>query len=247
MSDTPKTLLVLGATSDIGRATAHWFARAGWNVMLAGRSLDALGREADDIATRFGVSVTAHALDILTTGSFADFLDGLYCLPDVVVSAVGLLGDQGRAESELAHAVEVVRTNFEGPALVFDMVAARMIARGSGTLVGISSVAGDRGRASNYSYGAAKAGFTAFLSGLRNRTAGKGVHVVTLKPGFVRTRMTEGMRLPGLLTAEPAEVAKAIFKAVEAKRDIVYVRSVWWFVMTIICAIPEGLFKNLKL
>jgi len=247
MNDTRKTLLVLGGTSDIGRAVAHAFAKAGWRVMLAGRSLEALGREAGDIGTRTGVPVTTHALDILRTDGFADFLDGLQPLPDAVVSAVGLLGDQRRAESEPAHATEVFRTNFEGPALILDMIAARMIARGSGTIVGISSVAGDRGRASNYAYGAAKAGFTAFLSGLRNRAAGKGVWVITLKPGFVRTRMTEGMPLPGLLTAQPAEVAKAIFRATESRRDVVYVRPVWWLVMTIIRAIPEGVFKKLKL
>lgn len=247
MNDTSKTLLILGGTSDIGRATAHVFAKAGWTVMLAGRSPEALGREAGDISTRTGAPVTTHVLDILNTDGFAEFLDGLPSLPDVVVSAIGVLGDQGRAENDPAHAAEVFRTNFEGPALILDMIVARMIARGSGTIVGISSVAGDRGRVSNYAYGAAKAGFTAFLSGLRNRAAGKGVHVVTLKPGFVRTRMTEGMPLPGLLTAEPAEVSKAIFKATEAKRDVVYVRPVWWLVMTIICAIPESVFKKLKL
>jgi len=247
MIDTQKTLLVLGGTSDIGRAVAHVFAKAGWRVMLAGRSLEALGREAGDIGTRTGALVTAHAFDVLKTESFDEFLDGLQPMPDVVVSAVGLLGDQERAESEPAHAAEIFRTNFEGPALILDRVAARMMARGSGTIVGISSVAGDRGRASNYAYGAAKAGFTAFLSGLRNRTAKKGVHVATVKPGFVRTRMTEGLPLPGLLTAEPAEVAKAIFKATAARRNVVYVRPIWWLVMKIICAIPEGLFKKLKL
>jgi decaprenylphospho-beta-D-erythro-pentofuranosid-2-ulose 2-reductase len=112
----------------------------------------------------------------------------------------------------------------------------------------VSSVAGDRGRGSNYFYGAAKAGFTAFLSGLRNRLASAGIRVITVKPGFVRTRMTEGMRLPPVLTAEPDEVGGAIYKAAEkGRRDVIYVRSIWRVVMTIFSLIPERLFKRLRI
>ena len=110
--------------------------------------------------------------------------------------------------------------------------------------MGISSVAGDRGRASNYVYGAAKAGFTAFLSGLRNRLAKQGVHVVTVKPGFVNTAMTAHLDLPARLTAEPQEVAAAIVKAVEKSRNIIYVRPIWRVVMAVIKAIPEAIFKK---
>jgi len=113
----------------------------------------------------------------------------------------------------------------------------------------VSSVAGDRGRASNYFYGAAKAGFSQFLSGLRNRTALAGkVRVVTVKPGFVRTAMTAGMKLPGPLTVQPEIVGRAIFQAAEEKpRDIIYVGRIWWLVMTVICALPEKIFKRLRL
>ena len=142
----------------------------------------------------------------------------------------------------------VLRTNFEGQALLLNLFAERFLARRSGTLVVVSSVAGDRGRASNYVYGAAKAGFTAFLSGLRNRLAPAGIRVVTVKPGFVRTRMTAGMKLPPLLTAEPEEVGDAIFKAAETGRgDVVYVRGIWRIVMTVIAMIPEPVFKRLRL
>src|SRR4051794_12389565 len=102
----------------------------------------------------------------------------------------------------------LLRANFEGPALLLGLFAERFLARGSGVLIGVSSVAGDRGRGSNYAYGAAMAGFTAFLSGLRNRLAPSGVKVLTVKPGFVRTRMTAGLKLPPLLTAEPEEVGR---------------------------------------
>jgi decaprenylphospho-beta-D-erythro-pentofuranosid-2-ulose 2-reductase len=174
-------------------------------------------------------------------------LDALPALPEVVVMVAGLLGEQPRAETDAAHAAEVMRTNFEAPALFLAEVANRMAARGSGTIIGISSVAGERGRATNYVYGAAKAGFTAFLSGLRNRLAKQGVHVITVKPGFVATRMTEGMNLPKALTAEPKEVADAVLAAFDRGRDVVYVRRIWWPVMAVIKAIPEPVFKKLKI
>jgi short-subunit dehydrogenase len=243
-----KTLLLVGATSDIGHATALEYAEAGWMVLLAARSEDAARRNADDIATRTGSSVSVHALDVLDTDSLSRFVEGLPILPDTVVCVVGELGDQSRAQTDVAHAALVLRTNFEGPALLLGLFAERFAARGHGTIVGVSSVAGDRGRASNYVYGAAKAGFTAFLSGLRNRLASSGLRVVTVKPGFVRTRMTAGMKLPPLLTAEPNEVASSIFAAAErGGGDVIYVRRVWRMVMTIISAIPEPVFKRLRL
>jgi decaprenylphospho-beta-D-erythro-pentofuranosid-2-ulose 2-reductase len=245
---TAKTLLLVGGTSDIGRATALRYASAGWRVLLAARNADAAQRNADDAAARTGVAVTVHALDVLDTAALAAFVDSLPVLPDTVVCVVGELGDQARAESDLEHAAMVLRTNFEGPALLLGLFAERFLARGSGTIVGVSSVAGDRGRASNYVYGAGKAGFTAFLSGLRNRLARTGIRVVTVKPGFVRTRMTAGMKLPPLLTAEPAEVGETIFKAAETGRgDTIYVRGIWRIVMTVIALIPEPVFKRLRL
>jgi decaprenylphospho-beta-D-erythro-pentofuranosid-2-ulose 2-reductase len=244
MSLSSKTLLVLGGTSDIGRATALTFAKEGWTVQLAGRDLEALKREADDVAARGGTAVTTHHIDILETASFPAFIEGLPALPDAVVSVVGLLGEQARAETDIGHAIAIMRSNYEGPALILGLFAERFLSRGSGTIVGVSSVAADRGRASNYVYGSAKAGFSAFLSGLRNRMAKRGVHVVTVKPGFVRTRMTEGMKLPGLLTAEPAEVAEAIRRGIIDRKNQLYVRPIWALIMFIICSVPEFIFKK---
>lgn len=244
-----KTLLLIGATSDIGRATALIYAEAGWNVLLVGRRRAAVQREADDISVRTGASVLVHELDILATNRFEEFIGIVSPLPDTAVCVVGELGQQSRAEQELEHAATVMRTNFEGPALLLGLLAERFAERGSGTIVGISSVAGDRGRASNYVYGAAKAGLTAFLSGLRNRLSGSGVRVLTVKPGFVRTSMTVGMKLPPLLTAEPQEVAQKIFAASEGSKggDVVYVRGIWRPLMTVIRLIPEPIFKRLRL
>jgi len=247
MATEAKSVLILGGTSDIARAIALAFARREWTIQLAGRALPALQREADDISARTGRAVSIHLFDVLSTASFTSFADASPGLPDVVISVVGLLGDQVRAETDLDHASEIMRSNYEGPALILTLFAERFRARGRGAIVGISSVAGDRGRGSNYVYGSAKAGFTAFLSGLRNRLATSGIHVMTVKPGFVRTRMTEGMKLPPIITASPEEVGEAVFAGVERRKDVIYVRSVWLLVMLIIRSIPEALFKRLKL
>ncbi|MBC2667220.1 SDR family oxidoreductase [Novosphingobium flavum] len=244
-----QTILILGARSDIGLAVAHAFAAKGWAVQLAARDAVALSAEQADIAVRFNVPVTLHELDALDLAAHERFIAALPVLPDVAVTAIGLMGEQAENEADPAKAVTVLRSNFEGPANLFAILANCMIVRGSGTLVGISSVAGIRGRAANYVYGSAKAGFTAFLSGLRNRLAkGKtGVHVVTVLPGFVNTRMTAGMDLPRKLTAEPKELGQAVWSAVEKGRDVIYVRPIWRLVMLIIRHIPEAVFKKLSI
>ena len=244
----PQTLLILGATSDMGRAAALRFAAAGWSLQLAGRDDAALARDAADLAARHQVSVTTHSLDILDTPAFTPFLDNLPVLPDAVVSVIGLLGDVHISATDPADAMRVMRSNFEGPAILLGELGERMRQRGAGTIIGISSVAGDRGRASNYIYGSAKAGFTAFLSGLRNRLAKHNVRVVTIKPGFVRTRMTADVKLPPLITGTADEVGTAVFEAATGQgADSRYVRRIWWLIMTIIKSIPEPIFKRLSL
>ncbi len=244
----PKAVLILGGTSDIGRAIALSYAAAGWHVILAARDRAAAERNARDISVRGGDVADVVMFDARAGDAVNSFLDQFKEFPDTVVSVIGMLGEQKRAEGDMAHAVEIMRTNFEGPSLLLAEVANRMLARGSGTIVGVSSVAGERGRASNYVYGSAKAGFTAFLSGLRNRLSGTKVRVVTVKPGFVRTKMTEGLSLPPLITADAAAVGRAVYRAAEVKpRDVIYVRPVWSLIMAIIRAIPESIYKRLRL
>ena len=244
--DRKETALVVGATSDIGRAVARRLADGGWALQLAARDPARLEREARDLRVRTGAAVASLPCDVLRGGG-ASLPDALDPLPDVAVCLVGLLGNQTESQRDAAAAERVMLTNYAGPALLMGALAERFERRGSGVLVGVSSVAGDRGRAVNYVYGSAKAGFTAFLSGLRNRLAGSGVHVVTVKPGFVRTRMTEGMVLPPRLTAEPEEVAAAVAEAIRRRRDVVYVRPLWRWVMFAIRAIPERFFKRMSL
>ncbi|WP_375174438.1 SDR family oxidoreductase [Pseudooceanicola sp.] len=241
-----RAVTILGARSDIAMACAHVFAAEGDQVTLAARQVETLQNAARDLELRHGGTVSLREFDVLDDTGLAAFVDGAE-VPDVVISAVGLLGDQTADERNVEAAARVMRSNFEGPALVLGAYANAMEARGSGVIVGISSVAGDRGRATNYIYGSAKAGFTAFLSGLRNRLAGRGVHVVTVKPGFVATKMTEHLDLPEKLTAAPEEVAQAVLKAVEKRRDVIYVRAIWRLVMGIIRLIPERVFKKLSI
>ena len=244
---TEGSVLVLGGGSDIGLAVARAYAADGRAIRLAARRPEALEAEASDIGLRHGVEVTLHRFDALETDDLPAFVDGLPELPAIAVCAVGLLGDQAGAERDPALAARVMRSNYEGPALVLGILAERMEARGSGVIVGISSVAGDRGRATNYVYGSAKAGFTAFLSGLRNRLAKKGVHVLTVKPGFVATRMTEGMDLPARLTATPEQVAERTLRAAASGSDEIHVLRIWWLVMAVIRAIPEPIFKRMRI
>lgn len=247
MSTPLPPVLILGARSDMARAAAQAFAAKGHPIQLAARQPETLAEMKTDLELRHRVSVTCHAFDAVDLDSHGAFLEALPELPRIAICAVGVMGEQEDNEIDMAAHSTVLRTNFEGPASVFAHLANHFAKRGSGTLVGISSVAGLRGRATNYVYGAAKAGFTAYLSGLRNRLAGQGVHVVTVLPGFVNTAMTADLDLPEKLTAEPDEVAQAILRAVEKKKNVIYVRPIWQLVMTVIRAIPEPLFKTLKI
>ena len=241
------TVMILGGRSDIGLATAQCFAGAGYHIQLGARRAASLSAEKSDIELRHDVQVSLHEFDALSIQDHEAFVESLEILPDIVVSAVGLLGNQETDERNLDATVSVLRSNYEGPASILGCFAERFEQRGSGSLVGISSVAGDRGRASNYLYGSAKAGFTAFLSGLRNRLAKKGVHVLTVKPGFVATKMVEGLPLPARLTAAPEDVAAAIQKAVAKRCDVIYVKPIWRLVMLVISLIPECVFKKMRI
>jgi short-subunit dehydrogenase len=242
-----QTVLILGARSDIAVAIARSFAHAGANLILAARTASRLEGDAQDLRVRHGVTVSTIEFDVLALARHGSFLDHLGRLPDVVVCAVGLLGDQIISEKDAASARLVMDTNYVAPALFLGEIANRMEKRGSGTIVGISSVAGERGRARNYVYGSAKAAFTAFLSGLRARLARRGIKVITVKPGFVATRMTAGMELPAILTAQPEEVADSVDRAIRRHQDVVYVRRIWTVIMALIRALPEPIAKRLSI
>ena len=241
------TALIIGAYSDIAVATAYELARQNYDLQLALRGAERMEEISADLVIRHAINVQLLELDILEMNTFNDFVTNLTPVPDVVICAVGLLGDQHRDQQNIIDEVLVMRTNFEGPACLLGKIATVLIERGAGTIIGISSVAGERGRASNYIYGASKAGFTAYLSGLRNRCFRHGIRVRTILPGFVDTKMTAGLNLPKKLTAQPSDVGKVIVKALSRNSDVIYVKSVWAAIMTIVKGIPEKLFKRLTL
>jgi decaprenylphospho-beta-D-erythro-pentofuranosid-2-ulose 2-reductase len=240
-------VLILGARSDIAIASAHRFAKDGYDIQLAARQVESLEAQRADIELRYRVNVKLCEFDALDIGSHVNFISNLPELPNIAICAVGNMGEQTESERDIQAAAHVMRSNYEGPASILAELSNRFEQRGSGTLVGISSVAGERGRATNYIYGSAKAGFTAFLSGLRNRLAKSGVRVVTVLPGFVATKMTEGMDLPATLTAKPQQVAEAMFQAVNKHRNIVYVKPIWRLVMAVIRNIPERIFMGMRI
>lgn len=242
-----KCVLILGASSDIAKATARQYAQKGYTLLLAGRSAETLEAFSKDLTIRYKVTAKFVAFDADDIASHAIFYQKLSPAPDVVVCAFGYLGDQDVAQTSWEESNRIIQTNYTGAVSILNIVANDFESRKTGAIVGISSVAGERGRQSNYIYGSAKAGFTAYLSGLRNRLVRAGVHVVTVKPGFVDTKMTSGLKLPPPVTAKPEQVASAVVKAVERKANVVYVLWMWRWIMLIIRFIPEGIFKKLKL
>jgi decaprenylphospho-beta-D-erythro-pentofuranosid-2-ulose 2-reductase len=243
-------VLVLGATSPIARAVAHGLARRGYGLLLAGRDMRELERCAADLHVRHAAVVDVLMFDVLDTAAHSLFIQAVARRVDGrlvgAVAAIGMLGSGERAVGDAAHAVELIQANFVGLVGVLTDVAQLLQARGSGFIIGITSVAGDRGRQSNYVYGAAKGGFALWLQGLRNRLWPHGVRVITVKPGFIDTEMTFGM--PGLFLVEhPAAAGAAIVRALDQRRDIIYVPGFWRWIMWVIRLIPETVFKRMKL
>ena len=242
-----KNVLVLGATSDMAQAIARKYAAEGWSLTLAAIETDLLTPIAEDLRIRSCAPVVALDFDATDFANHRAFYDALETKPDAVVAVFGYMSDQEKVRNDVEDIRRTIDINFTGMATMLSVIAEDFEKRGEGSIIAISSVAGDRGRQSNYVYGSAKAGLTAFLSGLRNRLVKKGVHVMTVKPGFVNTKMTEGLDLPAPLTAEPEQVANAVFKGMQKKIDVVYTLWMWRFIMLIIRHIPEFIFKKLSM
>ena len=240
-------VLIIGAKSDIAKAVARKYAENGYNLYLALRQASELEPFANDVKIRTERNIKCIELDILNYTSHELFYHSLQEKPLGVIIAVGYLGDQEKAQDNFSEAQKIIDTNYTGVVSLLNIIADDFEQRNSGFIVGISSVAGDRGKKSNYLYGSAKAALTAYLSGLRNRLYDANVHVLTVKPGFVATKMTEGMDLPEKLTAQPEEVAEDIYKAQQKGINVLYTKWIWKYIMLIITNIPENLFKKSSL
>ena len=242
-----KSVLVLGANADIAKALSHKFASEGFNIILAARDLVRLEVVRRDIAIKYNVNTQVEYFDALDYESHNRFYAGLNIVPDVTVCVFGYLGDQKAGEKEWHEAHKILQTNFMGAVSILNIVGNDYEERKMGCIIGISSVAGERGRQSNYLYGSAKAGFSIYLGGLRNRLSKANVQVISVKPGFVATKMTEDLDLPKLLTASPTQVANKVFSSYEKRKNIIYVLPVWRWIMLIIKIIPESIFKKMNL
>lgn len=242
-------VLIIGATSAIAEACARRYAAQGAVLYLTGRHSERLQRIADDLKVRGAEAVHIATLDVMDHAQqdvvIAASWQALNCV-DVVLIAHGTLPDQARCESSPDYAVAEFSLNATATIALLTRLAARMMAQKRGSIVVISSVAGDRGRRSNYLYGSAKAAVSAFLSGLRQRLSTEGVNVLTIKPGFVDTPMTSEFN-KGLLWASPNRVAAGIVRAIDNRRSVVYLPWFWFPVMAVIKLIPEFIFRRMKL
>ena len=241
------TILILGAMSDVAQAIAHEYAKNGYNIQLAARRKERLEPLQKDIELRHNVKVVVAEFDAVNFKSHSDFYKNLPYEPSVVACVFGYLGDTQKGLIDWKEAEQILNINYTGAVSILNVIASNMMERKHGTIIGISSVAGERGRQSNFLYGSAKAGFTAYLSGLRNKCFHSNVHVLTVKPGFIKTSMTQGMPLNPKLTAIPQKIAKDIFKAATKKKNILFSLWMWKYIMKIITTIPEGMFKKMKM
>ena len=242
-----KNILILGATSDMGRSFARECASSGHNIILAAKNNESLSTLYKDLEIRTNAYIQSFKFDVLDTDSHKSFYESLPLKIDLVVCFIGYLEESSKCKKNFNIAKKVIDINFSGVVSILDIIANDFEYRKDGIIVAISSTAGDRGRASRYHYCSAKAALNTYLSGLRNRLFTSNVRVITIKPGYCNTKMTDGMKLPSFLTSEPEDVSRSIFNAINSGKDISYVYKIWKWIMLIIKIIPEIIFKRLKI
>jgi NAD(P)-dependent dehydrogenase (short-subunit alcohol dehydrogenase family) len=249
MIDAPKRIVILGAASAIAEAAARLWASQGARLALVGRNGDRLQSIAADLIARGAASAEAVVADcaladpVSTLDAAVERLGGL----DVVLLAYGVLGDQLELEGDPAAAADLLSTNFVSAAGWCLAAAKRFERQRWGTLIALGSVAGDRGRQSNYIYGASKAGLGVLVEGLAHRLARSGARAVLIKPGFVDTPMTAHVARKGLLWAQPAEIGQAIVRVANKGGPIVYAPFFWRGIMAVVRAVPASILHRTKL
>src|SRR5688572_30054415 len=249
------SLVVIGANSGIAQAVARHFAGAGHGLVLVARGEASLSAAESAIGPvpRPSRRILCDVAELAQVEeAAAAIVSGLDDDPYVLV-AVGSVAEQEAAKTDAAAALRMIDVNFRNLVALLTPLAEAMCQRGRGTIIIVSSVAGDRGRQSNYVYGAAKAGLTVFAQGLRNRLARRGVHVLTVKPGYVDTPMLRASlgekfdRTPRILVGSPEAAGRQIYRAAMARRNVVYVTPVWRAVMFAVRSIPEAVFKRMRM
>jgi short-subunit dehydrogenase len=247
-----ENVLVVGATSGIAEALCRRLAVRGCHLVLAGRSVGEVARVATDLKIRYGIDTHVEAFEALDFESHPDFFRR--CLARVdgdltgVILCHGFMADQRRTEGDFTQARRTIDVNLTSAVSLLSHAANYLEGERWGYIAVIGSVAGDRGRRSNYTYGAAKAGLATYLGGLRQRLHPAGVHVLTIKPGFVDTPMTRGLLDPkSPLVASPSRVARDIDRAIRSRKDTLYTPWFWWPILGLIRSLPESLFKRIRL
>ncbi|MDE2451197.1 MAG: SDR family oxidoreductase [Gammaproteobacteria bacterium] len=241
--------LIIGATSAIAEATARLLAERGGSLFLVGRNAQRLEAVAADLAVRGAAHVATETLDLNTFALHGPMIEHAFAALggiDSVLIAHGTLSEQRACQGSVAQSLAEISTNALSVVSLLTLLGNRLEAERRGAIVVVSSVAGDRGRASNYVYGSAKALVTTFCSGLRQRLAGAGVRVITIKPGFVDTPMTRNFR-KGVLWAQPDAIARGIVRAIDRGQGTVYLPAFWRPVMLAVRLIPERLFARMRL
>ena len=242
-----KTVLILGGNSDVGKSIARDFSKLGSSIILTSRKKGQLDSFKSDLEIRYSIKCDLEFFDVLDFNSHESFYNNLKNKPDIVISCIGYLDKQEKSENSFEESLKSIQTNFTGLVSILNVVSNDFEKKKKGLIVGISSVAGDRGRGTNYIYGSSKSGYTSYLSGLRNRLNKSGVSVITVKPGFIKSKMTGHLVLPKILTATPEEISSDIINSIKKRKSIVYTKWFWKWIMLIIKFIPESIFKKLKL
>jgi decaprenylphospho-beta-D-erythro-pentofuranosid-2-ulose 2-reductase len=245
-----KRVLIIGATSAIATACARLWAKQSTEFFLVGRNLEKLEQISADLTARGANAVTLHCMDATDFAAHPTMLK--LCLSalrqiDIALVAHGTLPDQKSCEEDVAVAMHEFANNGTSVIALLTLLANQLETQRRGTLAVISSVAGDRGRPSNYLYGAAKAAVSTLCEGLRARLYKVGAHVITIKPGFVDTPMTQGLPLPAALVAKPEQIARRIVAGINRKTDVLYAPGFWALIMWVIKSLPHPIFKRMSL
>lgn len=238
---TDEWVLIVGGSGDIAQAIAEGYARSGKCLILASRNQQKLIQQASRLEQQYAVKVKVMSFDISDFSAFQDFVYGLPERLSGVVFAQGAMMSPDLAN----HAMQtnnMLVVNYNGVVLLTELLLSKNLSDRLEFLTFIGSVAGDRGRPSNYIYGSTKAALETYVQGLSGRLLKTGIQVRLIKPGFVETKMTQGMKLPKLLTARPEEVADA---AINVNKNVIYVRPVWRYIMIIIRCLPRRLIRRL--
>lgn len=239
-----KYILIIGAKSDLSKELAKLYSKDGYNLYLAGRNINNLENFKKELEEKFDINVNLKELDLNKYETHKIFYESLEPKPFGIILVSGYMADQKDCEMNFEKTFNTINVNYTGAVSILNIVANNLEKQNNGFIIAISSVAGVRGRKKNYIYGSSKAALTTYLSGLRNRLYKSNINVITVKPGFMYSRMTLGLKLPKRLTSFPNEVAKKIYYGQLNGKEIIYSKTIWRIIMFVIKIIPERIFKK---